>query len=370
MSARAQSLRSSSQPPLQQPILEDLAQQVNKTQVNLSTLRSDVLLKAIPVEACRLFKLDHGVLLIRRGKKGALVKVSEYVAEDRSETTIAVSSTVLNTVLETGEPFFSADALNDPRLSGKESVQHLDLRFCSALPIIGHEDKRNRFWVKGVLYLASFGPSKGPEWLTQEAFLSALRIFGAAVGLQLEEAGNHEEYKRIISSRDEFAYQTGVPIDSEARPSVNIGRYLYFLRILRKLSQRDVEKETDGIVTKTWLSRFERGENQTVESQRLRLIVLARLYGVLPEFLLALAGLPFDVPDLPNELEWVRRLLKKPEVLLFLSQLGKLAPDEQLLVLEHGRVTIKWLLTRGGEDTAAIQSFQQMVTLPEQFDDD
>ena len=90
----------------------------------------------------------------------------------------------------------------------------------------------------------------------------------------------------------------------------------------------DVESQTGGMITKSWLSRAERGDIGHLEQQQLRLISLARIYGAPAEIMFALGGLDIPLPQLPDEetAEWLREILQNPVAISALHKVWKLPP--------------------------------------------
>ncbi|MHC4599414.1 MAG: sigma-54-dependent Fis family transcriptional regulator, partial [Planctomycetota bacterium] len=140
---------------------------------------------------------DRGFILLR-GKRGGDLRPAAIHAGEDQDKEIALSRTILNRVVRHRKSILSADAMEDPRFRGSESVQLASVRSVMCVPLLAREQ------VLGALYLDKTRPhdSFGEEDLK---FLTtvARQAAGALENARLFTSATEEnlELRRILRSR-------------------------------------------------------------------------------------------------------------------------------------------------------------------------
>jgi transcriptional regulator with XRE-family HTH domain len=277
----------------------------------------------IVTELCGLLEADHAVLLLR-DDDGKLLIQAERLNEDQHRE-MAVSQTVLKLVLDTGEAFYSPNALKDERLMGGDSVVALDLQAVAATPLIGSSGT-----IIGVLYLATYGQHSHPPRLAAEENLPLLQAVANVAATALENAWLYSNDQQFISHRQQIEARVGTPAVSEEELLAHgLGGYLTYLRIRSGYSMREVEELTKRKIKKSWLSRAERGDIGEPIEQQSRLIILAKLFNAPPEQLLLMAGLDMSV-EFPASFQWAEETIRQhPEAISLIHKVSTCDPTHQ-----------------------------------------
>jgi hypothetical protein len=292
----------------------------------------------IVTELCGLLEADHAVLLLR-DDDGKLSIQAERLNEDQHRE-MAVSQTVLKLVLDTGESFYSPNALEDERLVGGESVVALDLQAVAATPLIGSSGT-----IIGVLYLATYGQHSPPRRLAAEENLPLLQAVANVAATALENAWLYSHDQQLISHRQQIEARVGSPAVSEEELLAHgLGGYLTYLRIRSGYSMREVDELTNRKIKKSWLSRAERGDIGEPIEQQSRLIVLAKLYNAPPEQLLLMAGLDMSV-EFPASFQWAEETIRQhPEVISLIHKVATCDPAHQKRLISLLNHNCDWFL--------------------------
>ncbi|HEV2472563.1 MAG TPA: GAF domain-containing sensor histidine kinase [Chthonomonadales bacterium] len=102
-----------------------------------------------------------------------------------------ISRTLVESVLDTRQPVLSHNAMEDPRFSGRQSVQLAHLRSVLCVPLIAQSR------LLGVIYL----DSRAKTGVFGETHLSMLAAFASQASVALENARLYENLKRSLEER-------------------------------------------------------------------------------------------------------------------------------------------------------------------------
>lgn len=113
-----------------------------------SSLESGDVLNQVIDKVVQLTGAERGYILLRNEETGELeFRVARGIDQEQlDEEEFIVSNTIVQRVVETGEPVLTHNALNDPRYQGQESIIGFALRSILAVPLKVNED------VIGVVY--------------------------------------------------------------------------------------------------------------------------------------------------------------------------------------------------------------------------
>jgi hypothetical protein len=299
----------------------------------------------IVTEICDLLEADHAVLLLRDDTGNLLVQ-AEHLREKEKQREIAVSRTVLKIILDTGEAFYSSDALTDQRLINGDSVVALDLQSVAATPLIGQSGT-----IIGVLYLATYG--RQARRLAAEENLPLLQAIANVAAAALENAWLYSHDQQLISHRQQIEARVGSPAVSEEELLAHgLGGYLTYLRTRSGYSMREVDELTNRKIKKSWLSRAERGDIGEPIEQQSRLFILAKLYNAPPEQLLLMAGLDMSV-EFPASFQWAEETIRQhPEAISLIHKVSTCDPSHQKRLISLLNHNCDWFLENIPEDKA------------------
>jgi GAF domain-containing protein len=283
------------------------------------------------MQACTVVQASHAVLLLasspQNGHSSDLVIQAEYPPVEE-QNQLALSSTILRRVVETGDPFHSPNVYQDERLLNQESILAVHLNAVAAVPLIG------RSGVIGVLYVAALGEQKSLHDNKDNNLM--LQALAGQAALSVEIAWSQE------NDGSEGAQQ----IPETHLLAHGLGTLLTSLRRRRALSLADVEERTHHIIDQSWLLQVESGQlGQLDEQDKLKLVVLADAYDLSPEILCAIAGTNISLETLITQSDlWLPGLLQDMFVLNFLHRLSKLNhPGKVRQVLRMATMAVEWV---------------------------
>jgi len=150
----------------------------------LDTIYEDVLDLVERAVAC-----DRAFVLVREDGGEPVIKASRVKARADGDR-LAMSSTMVNRVLDEGVALLTTDAQSDPRFEGKESVVAQGIKAAMAVPL--HDNER----VIGLLYADTTDPA---SWYNDDelrAFTSLANLIAVKI-TQARLAAAEEERKRL-----------------------------------------------------------------------------------------------------------------------------------------------------------------------------
>lgn len=312
-----------------QPSTDIVQTMINATSALVALQNVTDLFEQTTAEICATFGVSHAVLLlVDPSDKDELVVKAEYVTIPAgSNRELALSPTVLRSVIDTGEAFYSTDARQDHRLATQESIIALDLRAVAAVPLIGREG------IIGILYAAVLGDQE--SLLTESHFFPLLQTLANQAALILEMAQQPKDRIRSLSREELFAY--------------GLGSYLRKMRHRLNLEAVDIENRTNNVVDPTWLERIEQGKPLDFDSaphqNSANLLMLANLFQISPDILFAIAGQPVNLEVLLPEIHrWLPMILQEDDVFNLLHRLSQLSPSKRSQVIKLATLGCDWVM--------------------------
>lgn len=326
---RAQTLRQKKQGATSSNLVADAVHTTTAVLARVTDLND--LFQRITRQACTVVQASHAALLLnsspQNGPASDLAIQAEYPPVEE-QNPLALSSTILRRVVESGDPFHAPNVYQDEHLLSQESILAIHLNAVAAVPLIG------RSGIIGVLYVAALGEQK--SLLENKDYILMLQALAGQAALSVEIAwsqeGNVSEGAQQIPETHLLAH--------------GLGTLLTSLRRRRSLNLADVEERTHHIIDQGWLLQVESGQlGQLDEQDKLKLVVLADAYDLSPEILCAIAGTNISLETLITQSDlWLPRLLQDMFVLNFLHRLSKLNhPGKVRQVLRMATVAVEWV---------------------------
>ena len=109
-------------------------------QVVNSTLEVDEVLQIVMDTIVRLTGAERGFLMLRdeRGGGEMVIRIARnWEQESINQNEFAISRTVVQRVIDSGEAVLTTNAQEDPRFGGQESIIAFSLRSILCVPLIG-----------------------------------------------------------------------------------------------------------------------------------------------------------------------------------------------------------------------------------------
>ncbi len=169
--------------------LADVGRALNSS-LDLTTVLNQVMDTII-----RLTGAERSFLMLR-GEGGTMevVVARNWEHESLAEAERALSSTVVERVLQTGEAVLTTDAQEDPRFSAQESVVAYNLRSILCVPLK----------LKDVLTGVVYADNRGRAGLFTERDLSLLSLFADQAAVALENARLFDSVRRSLEQVTEL----------------------------------------------------------------------------------------------------------------------------------------------------------------------
>jgi len=169
--------------------LADVGRALNSS-LDLTTVLNQVMDTII-----RLTGAERSFLMLR-GEGGTMevVVARNWEHESLAEAERALSSTVVERVLQTGEAVLTTDAQEDPRFSAQESVVAYNLRSILCVPLK----------LKEVLTGVVYADNRGRAGLFTERDLSLLSLFADQAAVALENARLFDSVRRSLEQVTEL----------------------------------------------------------------------------------------------------------------------------------------------------------------------
>jgi PAS domain S-box-containing protein len=105
-------------------------------QVVNSTLELDAVLQIVMDTIVRLTRAERGFLMLRDERKEMTIRIARnWEQESINPNEFAISRTIMQKVIEAGEPVLTTNAQEDPRFGGQESVVAYSLRSILCVPL-------------------------------------------------------------------------------------------------------------------------------------------------------------------------------------------------------------------------------------------
>jgi len=167
-----------------QTALTDVIQAIN------STLDLDEVLRIVMDNIITLTKAERGFLMLRN-EAGELVTLTarNWEKESLDPSEFALSGTIINRVVSTGQPILTTNAQEDPRFGKQESIIIFNLRSILCVPL----------QVKGVLTGVIYADNRIHTGIFTETERELLTTFANHAGVAIENARLFESVRRTLA---------------------------------------------------------------------------------------------------------------------------------------------------------------------------
>ena len=151
----------------------------NTTQAVNSSLELDEVLQLVMDTIVRLTEAERGFLMLRDAQGQMVTRIARnWEQESINPNEFAISRTIIQRVIETGEPVLTTNAQEDPRFGGKESIVAYNLRSILCVPLQAKTE------LIGVIY----ADNRIRSGIFNEAELDLLNVFANQAAIAIENA--------------------------------------------------------------------------------------------------------------------------------------------------------------------------------------
>ncbi len=167
---------------LMQPLeaLSRISQEINTLQ------DIDPLLQSILRIAMEVIGAERGFILMVDERQQLTLRIAQNLSEDQALDLSQVSKSVLQQVMETGEPVICFDALTDDRFQGAQSIQIQRIQSIAAVPLTIKTRPIGAIYLDSIQRRAGFKPESLP-FITAFAHQAAIAIENAQLYAALRE---------------------------------------------------------------------------------------------------------------------------------------------------------------------------------------
>jgi PAS domain S-box-containing protein len=164
-------------------------------QVVNSSLKLDDVLRIVMDTIVRLTGAERGFLMLRNNKGDLTINIARNLEQETlDDTELAISRTVVNRVINQGQPVLTTNAQEDPRFDSQESVITLNLRSILCVPLI----------VKGELTGVIYADNRVRTGLFTRSDLELLSAFANQAAVAIENARLFESVRETLSQVTEL----------------------------------------------------------------------------------------------------------------------------------------------------------------------
>lgn len=151
----------------------------NTTQAVNSSLELDKVLQLVMDTIIRLTEAERGFLMLRDSQGQMVTRTARnWEQESINPNDSAISRTIIQRVIETGEPVLTTNALEDPRFGGHESIVAYNLRSILCVPLQAKTE------LIGVIY----ADNRIRTGIFNEAERDLLNVFANQAAIAIENA--------------------------------------------------------------------------------------------------------------------------------------------------------------------------------------
>lgn len=169
--------------------LADIGQVIN------SSLDPNEVLRIVMDTIVRLTGAERGFLMLREDDGEMTIRLARNWEQESLDTSeFAVSSTIVNRVVEEGHPVLTTNAQEDPRFGGQESIVAYNLRSILCVPLKVRDE------ITGVIY----ADNRVRTGLFTEAERDLLDNFANQAGVAIENARLFESVKQTLDEVTEL----------------------------------------------------------------------------------------------------------------------------------------------------------------------
>ncbi len=149
------------------------------TQAVNSSLELDEVLQLVMDTIVRLTEAERGFLMLRDNRGDMVIRVARnWEQESINPNEFAISRTVMQRIIDTGEPVLTTNAQEDPRFGGHESIVAYNLRSILCVPLKAKND------LIGLIY----ADNRIRSGIFTEAERDLLKVFANQAAIAIENA--------------------------------------------------------------------------------------------------------------------------------------------------------------------------------------
>ena len=164
-------------------------------QVVNSSLKLDDVLRIVMDTIVRLTGAERGFLMLRNEKGDLAINIARNLEQETlNDSEFAISRTVVNRVINQGQPVLTTNAQEDPRFDSQESVITLNLRSILCVPLK----------VKGELTGVIYADNRVRTGLFTRSDLELLSAFANQAAVAIENARLFESVRKTLSQVTEL----------------------------------------------------------------------------------------------------------------------------------------------------------------------
>jgi len=169
--------------------LADISQAVN------STLELDEVLRIVMDTIIRLTGAERGFLMLRDASGEMVTRIArDWVQESINPNEFAISRTIVQRVIESGESVLTTNAQEDPRFGGQESIVAYNLRSILCVPLKVKEE------LTGVIYT----DNRIRSGIFTDKERDLLRVFANQAAVAIENARLFASVRRTLTEVTEL----------------------------------------------------------------------------------------------------------------------------------------------------------------------
>ena len=167
----------------------------NTTQAVNSSLELDEVLQLVMDTIVHLTEAERGFLMLRDTQGEMVTRVARnWEQESINPNEFAISRTIIQRVIESGEPVLTTNAQEDPRFGGQESIVAYNLRSILCVPLKAKTE------LIGVIY----ADNRIRSGIFKEAERDLLTIFANQAAIAIENARLFASVRRSLSEVTEL----------------------------------------------------------------------------------------------------------------------------------------------------------------------
>jgi adenylate cyclase len=167
----------------------------NTTQAINSSLELDEVLQLVMDTIIRLTEAERGFLMLRDTRGEMATRVARnWEQESINPNEFAISRTIMQRVIDTGEPILTTNAQEDPRFGGQESIVAYNLRSILCVPLKAKTE------LIGVIY----ADNRIRSGIFKEAERDLLTVFADQAAIAIENARLFASVRRTLAEVTEL----------------------------------------------------------------------------------------------------------------------------------------------------------------------
>ncbi|HZU86173.1 MAG TPA: adenylate/guanylate cyclase domain-containing protein [Anaerolineaceae bacterium] len=160
-----------------------------------SSLELEMVLQIVMDTLIRLTGAERGFMMLRDNEGELVIRIARnWVQESLDQSEFAVSSTVINRVVKSGQPVLTTNAQEDPRFTGQQSIVAYNLRSILCVPLKIKDD------LLGVIY----ADNRIRTGLFTQRDLELIAAFANQAAFAVENARLFDSVRRTLAEVTEL----------------------------------------------------------------------------------------------------------------------------------------------------------------------